>query len=138
MQPYPRALGHVWPGHLHGIGCLSARAMDTGFPTIVCRLCSGLSFKVTPPILAGVCGVCVWVRALASPRQSWPGFVVCVFGFGFCLQPANPGWGVGVCVFACALRLYPANPGFGVQCVCSGAGSGFTPPIVAAVCGVCV
>ena len=38
MQPYPQALDLVWPGHLHGTGCLSARAMDTGFPTVVWRL----------------------------------------------------------------------------------------------------
>ena len=43
MQPYPRALDHLWPGHLHGMGCLSALAMDSG----VLLLC-------------GTC-VCVWV-----------------------------------------------------------------------------
>ena len=58
----------------------------------------------TPPILAGVCGACLPLRVSASARQSWLGLVVCVFGFGFCFQPAIPGWGVGVCVFLCALR----------------------------------
>ena len=31
----------LWPGQLHGKGCLSARAVDTGLPTVVWRLCSG-------------------------------------------------------------------------------------------------
>ena len=38
MQPYPRAPDLVWPGHLHGTGCLSARAVGTGFPTVGLRL----------------------------------------------------------------------------------------------------
>ena len=54
MQPYPRAAGQVWLGQLHGTGCLSARAMDTAFPTVVLRLCFGLGFAVVLPILAGV------------------------------------------------------------------------------------
>ena len=54
MQPYRRSPGQVWPCHLHGWGCLSARAMDTGFPTVVWRLCLGLGLAVTPPILAAV------------------------------------------------------------------------------------
>ena len=41
MQPYPRAPDLVWPGHLHGTGCLSARAVGTGFPTVVWCLCLG-------------------------------------------------------------------------------------------------
>ena len=35
----PLAPGHVWPGHLNGTGCLSARAMDTELPNVVWRLC---------------------------------------------------------------------------------------------------
>ena len=54
MQLYPWAPDLVWPGHLHGTGCLSARAMVPGFPTVVLRLCLGLGFAVTPPFLAGV------------------------------------------------------------------------------------
>ena len=54
MQPYPRSPDHLWPGHLHGAGCLSARAMDTAFPTVVWRLCLGLHFAVILPILARV------------------------------------------------------------------------------------
>ena len=70
MQPYPRAPDLVWPGHLHGTGCLSARAMDTGFPTVVWCLRLGLGFAVTLPILAGVLGWCARVRILASPLRS--------------------------------------------------------------------
>ena len=54
MQLYPQARDLVWPGHLHGMGCLSARAIDTGLPTVVWRLCWGLGFAVTPPFLAGI------------------------------------------------------------------------------------
>ena len=65
MQPYPRAPDLVWPGHLHGKGCLSARAVGTGFPTVVWRLRLGpvggwVRVFLTPPVLAGVLGGCVW------------------------------------------------------------------------------
>ena len=67
MQPYARAPDLVWPGHLHGTGCLSARAVGTGFPTVVWRLCLGpvggwVRVLLTPPVLAGVLGGCVWAR----------------------------------------------------------------------------
>ena len=42
------------PGHLHGTGCLSARAMDTESSTVVWCWCLGSGFALTPPILAGV------------------------------------------------------------------------------------
>ena len=54
MQPYPRSPDLVLLGHLHGTGCLSAPALDTGFPIVVWCLCSGLGSAVTPPFLAGV------------------------------------------------------------------------------------
>ena len=54
MQPYPRSPDPVWAGHLRGTGCLSARAMDTGFPIVVWCLCLGLDSAVTPPFLASV------------------------------------------------------------------------------------
>ena len=65
MQPYPRSPDLVWPGHLHGTGCLSAGAVGTGFPTVVRRLCLGsvcgwVRVLLTPPVLAGVFGGCVW------------------------------------------------------------------------------
>ena len=50
----PRAPNPVWRGHLNGTGCLSARAMDTGFPPVVWCLCLGPGSAVTPPPLAGV------------------------------------------------------------------------------------
>ena len=80
----------------------------------------------TPPLLAGVCGVhvCVRARLWAAPRHSWLGC-----------------W--GVCVLVCAPRLYPATPGWVVRCgcVCLGSGFGCAPPLLAGVLGcvfVCV
>ena len=117
MQPYPRSPDLIWPGHLHGTGCLSEQAMDTGVPTVVWRLCSGLGFAVTPPFLAGVLGGCAWVRVLVSPLHSLLGFFVCAVCLGFRLRPATPGCGVGVCVCLCAC-------------------SACTPPLLAGVRGV--
>ena len=70
MQPYPRSPDLVWPGHLHGTGCLSARAVGTGFPTVVRRLCLGpvggwVWVLLTPPVLAGVLAGCVWAPFVA-------------------------------------------------------------------------
>ena len=85
-------------------------------------LCSG--FGCALPLLAGVLGcVCACVPVPLVPRHSWLGCVawVCVFGLGFRLCPATPGWGVRACV-----------------CWCSR--SACTPPLLAGVCsvGVCV
>ena len=113
MQPYPRSPDLVWPGHLHGTGCLSARAVGTGFPTVVRRLCLGpgcgwVWVLLTPPVLAGVLGWCVWARfvvlslfcglfvAFVDRLRFWPAY--------------------GTCVVACALRLPPAVSGSGVRC----------------------
>ena len=125
MQPYPRAPDLVWPGHLHGTGCLSARAMHIGFPTVAWRLRLGLgcglvwvsAAPATPGWGVGVC-VCFGPVPLV-PRHSWLGCAawVCVLGLGFRLRPATPGWGVGVCVCLCAR-------------------SACTPPLLAGVCGV--
>ena len=125
MQPYPQAPDLVWPGHLHGTGCLSARAMDNGFPAVVCRLCLGLG--------------CAWVRVWAAPRHSWLGcWFLCVLVCVLRLYPATPGWGVRrgcVCLgsgFGCAPPLL-----FGwLGCACFCARSAFTPPLLAGVCGV--
>ena len=75
----------------------------------------------TPPVLAGVCGVgvCAWVRVSAAPNDFWRGC-----------------WGVCVSVRAPPLpgqRLL----GFVVRVSAFGFRS-FTPPILAAVLGVCV
>ena len=79
MQPYPRAPDRVLPGHLHGTGCLSARAMDTWFPTVVWCLCLGLGFVLTPPFPAGVSGGFAWFRVVAWLRASWFGFAGLAF-----------------------------------------------------------
>ena len=108
MQPYPRSPDLVWPGYLHGTGCLSARAMDTGFPTV----------------------------APLAPSHSWHGCAVwvCVIGLGFRLRPATPGWGVGLCVCsACTQPLLATGARCG--CVCLGSGFGCAPPLLAGVLG---
>ena len=115
MQPYPRSPDLVWPGHLHGTGCLSARAVGTGFPTVVRRLCLGpgcgwVWVLLTPPVLAGVLGGCVWARFVVLSLFCRL-FVVFVVGLRF--RPAY-----GTCVVACALRLPPAVSGSGVRCGC--------------------
>ena len=128
----------------------------------VCGMCVCVLARVfgcAPPVLAGLVGcVCADVRAPLVPRHSWLGCAVWVwvFGLGFRLRPATPGWGVRVCVRAppvphhswlgcaacvCVLglgfRLRPATPGWGVGlCVCLCARSACTPPLLAGVCGV--
>ena len=113
MQPYPRSPDFVWPGHLHGTGCFSARAVFTGFPTVVRRLCLGPVcgwpwVLLTPPVLAGVLGGCVWARFVVLSLFCRL-FVVFVVGVLF--WPAY-----GTCVVSCAPRLPPAVSGFGVRC----------------------
>ena len=113
MQPYPRSPDLVWPGHLHGTGCLSARAVGTGFPTVVRRLCLGpgcgwVWVLLTPPVLAGVLGGCVWAPFVVLSLFC-RSFVVFVVGLRF--RPAY-----GTCVVACALCLPPAVSGSGVRC----------------------
>ena len=103
-------------------------------------VCLGSGFGCAPPLLAGVLGcVCAGVRGPLAPRHSWLGCAVwvCVFGLGFRLRPAAPGWGVGVCLLVCVLPLYPATPGRGVRrgCVCLGSGFGCAPPLLAGVLG---
>ena len=85
-------------------------------------VCSGSGLGCAPPLLAGVLGcVCARVRAPLVPRHSWLGCAVwvSVFGLGFRLRPATPGWGVAVCVCWCAC-------------------SSCTPPLLAGVCGLAV
>ena len=54
--------------------------------------------------------MCVCVRALPVPRQSWLGFVVGVSGFEFRLSAHQSSLRVGVCELVCALRLYLRFP----------------------------
>ena len=88
----------------------------------------------------GCWGVCVGVLAPLVPRHSWLGCAawVCVFGLGFRLRPATPGWGVGVCVCwcphsACTPPLLAGGCGVGVFCL--GSGFGCAPPLLAGVLG---
>ena len=106
MQPYSRSPDLVWPDHLHGTGCLSARAVGTGFPTVVRRLCLGpgcgwVWVLLTPPVLTGVLGGCVWARfvVLSLFCRLFVVFVVGVLWF----------------VVSCALHLPPAVSGSGVR-----------------------
>ena len=129
-------------------------------------MCFGSGLGCAPPLLAGLLGcVCARVCAPLAPCHSWLRCAVwvCVFGLGFWLRPATPGWGVGLCVCSCArsactrhswlgcavwvcvfgLRFWlrPASPGWGVGlCVCSCARSACTQPLLARVpgVGVCV
>ena len=119
MQPYPRAPDLVWPGHLHGTGCLSARAMDAGFSFVVWRLCLGpgcawVRVAVTLPALARVFTGCVWVRVVVSPLHSRLGFAVFAVGLEF--RPA------------------PHHSWLGHAWYC--ARSACTPPVSSRVCGV--
>ena len=112
-QPYPRSPDPVWPGHLHGTGCLSARAVGTWFPTVVRLLCLGpgcgwLWVLLIPPVLAGVLGGCVWARFVVLSLFCRP-FVVFVVGLRF-----RPAYGTSVVL--CELRLPPAVSGSGVRC----------------------
>ena len=113
MQPYPRSPDLVLPGHLHGTGCLNARAVGTGFPTVVRRLCLGpgcgwVWVLLTPPVLAGVLGGCVRARFVVLSLFCR---LFVVFVVGLRIQPAY-----ATCVVACALRLPPAVSGSGVRC----------------------
>ena len=83
-------------------------------------VCLGSGFGCAPPLLAGVLSfVCAGVGAPLAPCHSWLGCApcVCVFGLGFRLHPATPGWDVGLCVCWCG------------RFAC-------TPPLLAGVCGV--
>ena len=116
MQPYPRSLDLVWPDHLHGRSCLSARAVGTGFPTVVRCLCLGpgcgwVWVLLTPPVLVGVLGGCVWARFVVLSLFCR---LFAVFAVGLRFQPAY-----GTCVVVCALRLPPAGFGSGVRCGCA-------------------
>ena len=115
-----------------GFGCLGsgfgcAPPLLAGVLGCAC-LCA--SSVCTQPLLARVRGVCVcvwarvlaaprhsWLRALLAPSHSWHGRAVwvCVFGLGFRLRPATPGWNVGLCVGSCARSACTPPPLAGVR-----------------------
>ena len=130
MQPYPRAPDLVWPGHLHGAGCLSAWAVGTGFPTV------GLRWWLGPG--------CGWSWVLFSPaRRGWGLGWVCL-GSVCGVVPLLPavcgvrGWALvsarfrDVCGFV-RVSLAPRR-GVGVR---AGPGSRLCPALLACVVGVC-
>ena len=115
-------------------------------------VCAPLAPSHSWPRVRGV-GVCVWARVLAAPRHSWLGcwavcvlrlqaatpghgcvVWVCVFGLGFWLRPATPGWGVGLCVCSACKQPLLAT-GARCECVCLGSGFGCAPPLLAGVLG---
>ena len=93
-----------------------------GWGVRCCCVCLDSGFSCALPLLAWLLeGVCVFVRALFMPRNSWLGcaLLVCVLWLGSRLRPATPGWGIGVCL-------------------CLFARSACIPSLLAGVCGVCV
>ena len=118
--------------------CLSARAMDTGFPIFVWHLCMGpgcawVWVLVSPPALAWVLVWCVWVGVEVAPFFSRLGFAVIAAGLGFrpashhswlrflgvrgCVQGppvvrrSRFGCAVWLCVLGFGFRLAPPLPG---------------------------
>ena len=131
MQPYPRAPDLVWPGHLHGTGCLSARAVGTGFPTVGLRLwlgpgCGWSWVLFTParcgwglgwvclgsvcgvvPLLPAVCGVRGWALVWACFRD------LC----GFLSFPCAPPFPVPVCGVGARVSAVPRPSWLGCRVV---------------------
>ena len=132
MQPYPRAPDLVWPGHLHGTGCLSARAVGTGFPTVGLRLWLGPG--------------CGWSWVLFTPaRCGWGLGWVCL-GSVCGVVPLLPavcgvrGWAL---VWACFrdlcgfLRVSLAPRRFRFRCAVWAPGSRLCPALLGWVVGLC-
>ena len=142
----PGAPDHVWPGHLHGAGRLNARAMDTGFPTVVWRARLVLGFALPwllliwvsglvrvrvrdstcpLPAQAGARGVCGWMRAA-------PGLRVLVWGSACVCLGAACAAGCG-----CEGRGFVPFPPFSVGgCgLCPGVGWDVAPPFLVGLAG---
>ena len=104
-------------------------------------LCFCARYACTPPLLAGVSGVCVsvWARASAAPRHSWLGgwVCVCLYARSAC-TPLHLAGACGVCVFVCTrASAAPSHSWLGCWvCVCSCARSACTPSLLAGSCGV--
>ena len=134
MQPYPRSPDLVWPGHLHGTGCLSAWAFGTGFPTVGLRLSLGPG--------------CGWSWVLLTPaRCGWGLGWVCL-GSVCGVVPLLPavcgvrGWAlVSACFLdACGFaRVSLAPRRFRFRCAVwacvLGPGLGCAPPFLAGLLG---
>ena len=104
MQPYPRSPHLVWPGHLHGTGCLSARAVGTGFSYCCAAFVFGSGWRlgvgfVNPAspgwglgwvCLGTVCGVVPLVSAVCGVR-GWASVSACFWNVcGFVGAPLAP------------------------------------------------
>ena len=134
MQPYPRTPDLVWPGHLHGTGCLSARAVGTGFSTVGLRLWLGPG--------------CVWWWVLFTPaRCGWGLGWVCL-GSVCGVVPLLPavcgvrGWALVSACFRdlCGfVRVSLAPRRFRFRCAVwacvLGPGLGCAPPFLAGLSG---
>ena len=94
------------PKAAQALGCSLTPGLRISFGRVTCAAQAASVPGLWTPGFLLLCGVCVWVRV--------------VFGFGFWLRHATPGWGEGVCVRLCARSA----------CI---------PPLLAGVCavGVC-
>ena len=132
MQPYPRAPDLVWPGHLHGRGCLSARAVGTGFPTVGLRLWLGPG--------------CGWSWVLFTPARCGLGLGWVCLGSVCGVVPLLPavcgvrGWAL---MWACFrdlcgfLRVSLAPRRFRFRCAVWAPGSRLCPALLGWVVGLC-
>ena len=91
------------PKAAQALGCSLTPGLRISFGQVTCMAWAASVPRLWTLGFLLLCGACVWV---------WV-----VFGLGFQLRPATPGWGYGVCVCLCA------------RSVC-------TPPLLAGMCGV--
>ena len=85
------------------------------------RVCLDMAFAAIPPFLAGVHGVCIWVRVVPQTYQFWLVLLMCVFAYRLSLNPANRGGGFW-CVFGYRFCFTLAFPDGGLSRVSSGMG----------------
>ena len=121
------------------------RLWTLGFPTVVWCYCLGLGCRwvwisVTPPVLAGVLGGCVWVRFVVSSLFCRLGFVAFVVGLGF--WRASHLSLLGIWDARGCVRALPAPRRFRFRCAVWACplGSVFRlrPPVLRGGVGVCV